>query len=269
VAVARLHLNDRRVRLWIWLIGLGVVWVGYRAHSTPLIVVGVVLASAGYWTRLAPGSRYRNRVSAIINDWQRALGAAGETLQRDRDQRRELFAELPVPPACAEGHRRLLALVSGRSEQAGDSTPDRRAPDRSAPDRSEQAIGNYWAVRDELASLRAAAETEEERVYVEHATRLQSDFTDGHVHYAGELERCLSEAIARLESLRVPARLGDAHRTLSGSLRSEFIGVNAYNRAVQELDLDAAHAAVEQLHRERAVTAAAIAQIYGTGGSQA
>jgi hypothetical protein len=79
------------------------------------------------------------------------------------------------------------------------------------------------------------------------------------------VERALREAIARLETLRVPARLSDPHRTLSGSLRSEFIGLSAYNRAVQDLDLDAARAAVEQLSRERSVTQAAIAEIYRAG----
>jgi hypothetical protein len=255
VAAARLHLNDRRVRIGIWLIGLAVVWVGYRARSTPVIVVGVVLATAGYWSRLAPATRYRNRVAAIVNDWQLALGTARDAFLQDRAQCRERLAELPAPPACADGHRRLLALVSEEPGEAGDSTADR----------SEQGIVNQRAVHDELASLRSAAHSEEDRAYVEDATRLLSELADGHIRMTSEFERALSEAIARLETLRVPARLSDPHRTLSGSLRSEFIGLSAYNRAVQDLDLDAARAAVEQLSRERSVTQAAIAEIYRAG----
>jgi hypothetical protein len=256
VGLARSHLNDRRLRIGIWVIGLGVVWVGYRAQSTPLIVVGVVLASAGYWSRLSPATRYRNRVAAIVNDWQLTLGAARDAFLTERAQHRERLAELPAPAACADGRRRLIALVSEQPGQEGDSTADR----------SEQGIANQKAVHDELASLRAAARSDEERAYVESAAQLASQLAEGQIRMTAEFERALSEAIARLESLRVPARLADPHRTLSGSLRSEFIGLSAYNRAVQDLDLEAARAAVEQLNRERAVTQAAIAQIYRTDG---
>jgi hypothetical protein len=254
VAAARLHLNDRRVRIAIWLIGLAVVWVGYRGQSTPLIVAGVVLASAGYWSRLSPASRYRSRVAAIVNDWQHALGAAREAFLTDRAQRRERLAELPVPPACASGHQRLLSLVSEEPGLRGATTADR----------SEQGIVNQKAAHDELTALRTGAQSEDERAYVEQTAQLVSELADGHIRMTSEFERALSEAIARLESLRVPDRLSESHRTLSLSLRGEFIGLSAYNRAVRDFDVEVARVAVEQLNRERAVTQAAIAEIYGS-----
>jgi hypothetical protein len=256
VAVVRLHLNDRRVQIGIWLIGLGVVWVGYRAQSTPVIVAGLVLATAGYWSRLGPSTRYRNRVTAIVNDWQRALGAARDAFAADREQRRTQFSELAVPASCAERHRQMLALLD---EQRG-------GQGASIADRSEQGITNQKAVYDELVLLRAAAQSPQEQAYVEHTAQLVSALGDGHMRMTAEFERALSEAISRLESVRVPGRLAQPHQTLSASLRSEYIGLSTYNQAVRGLDLEAAHAAVVQLDRERAVTQAAIAEIYGSGG---
>jgi hypothetical protein len=99
---------------------------------------------------------------------------------------------------------------------------------------------------------------------VEHATELLADLGEGHRRMTAEFERALSEAIARLESLRVPSKLVEPQRTLAASLRSEFIGLTTYNSAVRDGDAGAAHAAVQQLNRERAVTQSAIAEIYGT-----
>ncbi len=256
MVVARLHLNDRRIQVGIWLVGLGVVWVGYRANSTPLIVVGIVLASAGYWSRLGPTTRYRGRVVGVVNDWQRALGAARGEFVAAREQRRERFATAPVPASFADAHRRLLSLMA---------EPD-GPPGASPAETGARGIASRVAAGHELGSLHAAAHSPEEHAYVEYATELLADLAEAHRHMTAEFERALSEAIARLEALRAPSRLAESQRTLAASLRSEFIGLTSYNNAVRDSDAAAAHAAVEQLSLERAVTQAAIADIYGTGG---
>jgi hypothetical protein len=250
VTEARRLLNDRRVRLGVWLVGLAIVWFGYQQQSNPVIAVGLVLASSTYWPLLAPTYRYRRAVATIVEQWQRALGAARSRYLAARATRGARVAAIPAPAACAASRDRLLELVSAPEDQ------------QATADRIREGIEERRATAGELETLKALPGPEAQ-AYAEAVGALLSEFADELALMTAEFERALSEAIARIEGLRVPARLTEAHRRLAGSLRTEYIGLSTYDRAVHDLQLDAALAAVEQLQAARELTRAATAEVNG------
>jgi hypothetical protein len=248
------QLTWRRVatgwRLWTWLLGVSLLWVGYVERSLALrglaaIVILVPFLPVGQGTRL-----YAKRVYKIRKDCLLAIknsnSVYGKWVARHRRSLELLFI-----PASMEPLRQALlgSLVD----------PLRDGP---APKLVEMAVPRREAIERLAGELEARHPPGGEREFLDYAKKWWSASNQRLVERSKESERLLSAAMSQLEEVEPPRNLRSAHRSLESGLRAEYMTWATVHRALIGLDADAALAAHDELKAASAQIRAATTTIF-------
>jgi hypothetical protein len=235
-------MNMPRPRLALWLIGIGLVGGGSYEQLSIVVAVGICLVGIAVLPIFWPGDNFARKVTAIGRGWAAAVDKAQLDLADANQRRRDELSSISAPEPYEATHRRILELI-------GHASRPRRAPGRDA---IATGIKNEQTIREQIAAMKAAACGSREKAYVRRVESLFSEFLAGHAALAVESERALSEAIARLEHLRVPRAYVRSHAAICRAYRDLYVSWSSYHRAVRARDVRAAMAAIDEMETIRA-----------------
>lgn len=222
-------------RLWTWLLGIALLWLGYAERSPGIRALAVIVILVPL---LPPGRRtrvYANRVYKIRKDCVLALTNSNGRYGKWAARHRRSLELLSAPASMEPLRQALLASLTD---------PLREGP---APKFVEMALPRRHAIERLAADLGTRRPPGAEREFVEFAKQWWSATNQRLTEHSSESEQLRSATMSQLAAIKRPRNLRGAHRDLESALREEYIAWVSFFRAMISLDAEAALAAHDEL----------------------
>jgi hypothetical protein len=227
-------------RLWIWLFGLGLLWIGYLEHSLAIRSLAVIVILL----RVIPvsgGTRtYARRVYKIRNDCLLAIRQSTSRYGQWAGRHRRSLELLSVPESMEPLRQALLRSLIDPLD------------DGPASQLTGTAVPRRQAMLQLADALKARDRAGAEREFLRYAKNWWAAANQRLLELYQDSERLMSAAMAELKELRPPLTLQGPHQSLEVGLRDEYVAWASFCRALINLDPPAAIAAAGELEPARA-----------------